>query len=380
VAGTAVLIGLIAFVIALGPTWHPQPDGSGPALPYRFLFDHFPFFKAMRVPARFAIITYVGLAVFGAIGTRALLERSRRKTLVAIGVVALMLIDVHPRLRWEYVPRETPPLYRWLAREKVAPVLELPVWNNGVDYHYLLGSTVHHVAIVNGTSGFSPAEAWKVRDAEKRGAYDEMLGLAEQWGVRLIVIHGDFLSGEMHARLADFVRRNMATKKIAFVRRFDSELAGDYMFAITRNLGHWPLLRAPEVPDGSGNLPDQTLERFLNGQTTHSDAILVRVEQPQPWTTIHGALEVRGWSVSPHGLKRAAVLLNGGDQRIEAQLVPRDDVKSAYPWLYFVNNPGIIVSLPKRPRGIPKDTNVMIEVEDMAGRVRRSRDVPVVWE
>jgi hypothetical protein len=347
---------------------------------YTFFYRRFEPFQAMRVPARFAIIAYIGLAVLGAIGVRALLDRSRRPMLVRAGVIALILIDVHPHLRWEYVPRETPPLYRWLAREKVGPLLELPVWNNGVDYHYLLGSTVHHVPIVNGTSGFSPAEAWKARDAEQRGAYDELLGLAERWGVRLMVIHGDFLSGEMHARLADFVRRNIASKRIAFVRRFDSELAGDYMFAITRNLGHWPLLRAPEVPDGAGYLPEQTLERFLNGQTTHSDAILVRVEQPQPWATIKGALEVRGWSVSPHGLERATILLNGGDRRINAQLVPRDDVKAAYPWLYFVNNPGVVLRVPKRPNDIPRDTNVMIEVEDMAGRVRRSRDVPVTWE
>jgi hypothetical protein len=342
---------------------------------YTFFYRRFEPFQAMRVPARFAVVGYAGLAVWGAIGVAAILGRTKRKALVTALLLAVAIVDVWPRFRWEHVPREVAPVYRWLAQERVGPIVEVPVWGNGIEYFYMLGAATHRVRTVNGTSGFAPAETWQSRDAEQRGAYDELLALAEKWGVRLIVVHGDALNGEKHARIADFVRRNLASKRIGFVRRFDSEAAGDYVFAVAKNLPHWALLRAPDVPDGAGNLPDQTLERFLSGKTTHNDAIVIRIEEPQPWARVQDTLRVQGWTVSPHGIRRATVLIDG--ERFEAQLVDRDDVKAAYPWLYFVEKPGFTVTLPKRARG---DAHIAVEVEDQAGRKRRSREVPVRWE
>jgi hypothetical protein len=342
---------------------------------YTFFYRRFEPFQAMRVPPRFAVIAYAGLAVWGAIGVAAILGRMKRKALASVLLLAVAIADVWPRFRWEHVPAEVPPVYRWLAKERVGPIVEVPVWGNGVEYFYMLGAATHRVPTVNGISGFAPAETWQARDAEQRGAYDELLALAEQWGVRLIVVHGDALNGEKHARIADFVRRNIAAKRIGFVRRFDAEATGDYVFAVTKNLPHWPLLRAAEVPDGAGNLPDQTLERFLSGKTTHNDAIVIRIEEPQPWARVQDTLRVQGWTVSPHGILRAAVLVDG--ERFEAQLVERTDVKAAYPWLYFVEKPGFTVTLPKRARG---DVYIVVEVVDQAGRKRRSREVPVRWE
>ncbi len=347
---------------------------------YTFFYRRFEPFQAMRVPARFAVIAYAGLAVLGAIGAAAVVARVKRKTLVSVLLLGAMVLEARPHLRWDHVPNDVAPFYRWLDRERVGPVLELPVWGNGIEYHYMLAATAHHVPIVNGISGFAPSEAWQARDAEQRGAYDELLALCEQWGVKLIVIHGDALSGEQHARLADFVRRNIAANRIAFLRRFDARVVGDYVFAIARNLPSWTKYAAPQVPNGAGNLPMQTLERFLRGQSTHSERIVIQVEAPQAWSTIDGALNVQGWAISPHGIKRATVLFDGGRQRRDARLVARADVKAAYPWLYLVDKPGFVLSLPRRPGDIAKETSITVEIEDQGGRVRRSRELPVTWE
>jgi hypothetical protein len=347
---------------------------------YTFFYRRFEPFQAMRVPARYAVVAYAGLAVLGAIGAAAIVARVKRKTLVSAFLLGAMILEARPHLRWDHVPNEVAPLYRWLNEERVGPVLELPVWGNGIEYQYMLAATAHHVPIVNGISGFAPSEAWQARDAEQRGAYDELLGLEEKWGVRLLVIHGDALSGEQHARVADFIRRNVAAKRIAYLRRFDAHVVGDYVFAIVRTLPQWAKHAAPQVPDGAGNLPAQTLERFLSGHSTHSDRIVIQIEQPQAWTTIDGALHVQGWTVSPHGIKRVTVLFDGGKQRRDAQLVPRADVKAAYPWLYFVDKPGFVLSLPARPDDIATETSITIEVEDQGRRVRRSRELPITWE
>jgi hypothetical protein len=350
---------------------------------YTFFYRRFEPFQAMRVPARFAIVAYAGLAVWGALGATAILQaREGRRRIVAAAVLLLLITaDVTPRILWEQAPRDTLPVYHWLKKTRPGPILELPFSGEGVDYHYLIGSAVHRQPMVNGTSGFFPPNFWKMRDPDSRDAFDEMLALAEQWGVRLIVVHGPSFSVERHAKLVEWLRRHLASQRLVFLRNFDNGTAGDYVFAVTKNLPQWRSLAAPEVPDGGGFLPRHTLERFFQHQSVHSDAIIVNMDFPLPWMTIKGPLRVSGWTLSPHGVKRATVTFAVNKQKYEAQLVPRPDVHQAYPWLrYYNERPGFELTLNERPKGISLATRIQVEVEDRAGRVRRGPDMPIRWE
>ena len=349
---------------------------------YTFFYRRFEPFQAMRVPARFAVIAYAGLAVWGALGVAAVLRNRtgwKRHAFAAV-ILALMIVEVVPRIRWEYLPRETPPVYRWLARTRVGPVVEFPFSTEGVDYRYVLGSTAHHVKLVNGTSGFFPAEWWKLRDADARDAFDEMLDQLEQNGTKLVIVHGDFLSGERHKKLSDWLRPNLEKGRLAFLRRFDNEIFGDYVFAITRNLPDWRRHRAPEAPDPAGNLPSQNLARFLDYKSTHSEAIMIWMEGPRMYETVKGPLNVRGWAMSPHGVRRVTVFLQNEKLRFDATRVDRPDVKAVYPWMYLNDKPGFELVVAERPANIRRDTSLIVEVEDHAGRVRRGRHVSFAWE
>ncbi|MGZ5433304.1 MAG: hypothetical protein ACXWH7_10280 [Thermoanaerobaculia bacterium] len=349
---------------------------------YTFFYRRFEPFQAMRVPARFAVIAYAGLAVWGALGVAAVLRNRTgwKRPVFAILILALMVVEVVPRTRWEYLPRETPPVYGWLARTRVGPVVEFPFSTEGVDYRYVLGSTAHHVKLVNGTSGFFPAEWWKLRDADSRDAFDEMLDGLEQNGTKVVIVHGDFLSGERHKKIADWLRPNLAKGRLAFLRRFDNEIFGDYVFAITRNLPDWQRHRAPETPDPAGNLPSQNLVRFLDYKATHSEAIMIWVEGPGMYEMVKGPLRVRGWTMSPHGIRRVTLFLQNEKLRFDATRVERPDVKAVYPWMYLNDKPGFDVVVPERPANIRRDTSLIVEVEDHAGRVRRGRHVSFAWE
>jgi hypothetical protein len=349
---------------------------------YTFFYRRFEPFQAMRIPARFAIVAYVGLAVWGALGAAAIVHaRQGMKRLVAAAVlIVVMIADVAPRIRWEQAPLDTPPVYTWLGKTKVGPVLELPFSGDGVDYLYLLGSTAHHVPIVNGTSGFFPSEFWKMREPDSRDDFDTMLTVAEQWKVKLLIVHGPFMGGR-RAKLTEFLRRQMASHRLEFLRHFENRLDGDYVFALTRNLPQWRTLAAAEVPDGGGFLPRQTLERFFANQSTHTDAVLVNMDYPLPYMTIKGPLRVSGWTLSPHGVRRVTVRMHTGKRIYEARRVARPDVLAAYPWLRYTNDtPGFELLLDERPKGIPMETSVQVEVEDLAGRVRRGRDTLIRWE
>jgi len=349
---------------------------------YTFFYKRFEPFQAMRVPARFAVVAHAGLAVWGALGVAAVLRNRsgwKRHAFAAV-ILALMVVESVPRIRWEHLPRETPPVYRWLAKTRVGPVVEFPFSADGVDYRYLIGSTTHHVKTVNGTSGFFPREWWQLREADTRDAYDEMLAPVEQNGTKLVIVHGDFLEGERHRKIADWLRPNLANGRLAFLRRFDNEIYGDYVFAITRNVPAWQSLRAPDLPDPAGNFPSQNLARFLDYKSTHTEAIMIWTEGPRNYETVKGPLHVRGWTISPHGTRRVTVFLQNEKLRFEAARAERPDVRAAYPWMYLNDKPGFELVLPERPKGIPRDTALIVEVEDHAGRVRRGRHVSFEWE
>lgn len=351
---------------------------------YVFFYRRFEPFQALRVPARFAIIAYVGLAVWGAFGVAALLRDRKgwKRHAITVAILALLTVETVPRIRWEHIRRETPPVYKWLNETRIGPVVEMPFSGDGVDYRYVLFSPSHRVKLVNGTSGFFPSEWWELRHQDVRDAFDEMLPTLEGYGTRTMIVHGDLLSnGDRSLKLIDFLKRNLASGRLQFLRRFDDEIAGDYVFAITKNFPQWQKYRGPEVPNGAGHLPAETLARFLALQPAHSDSIMIATEEPGPYGTMKGGLKVKGWALSPHGVRRVTVFLHSDRARFDATRGTRPDVQASYPWLRYLNGePGFEITIPQRPSGIPNETSLVVEVEDHAGRIRRGRHVSFRWE
>lgn len=337
---------------------------------HQFLFRRVPVFQAIRAPARWAVIAYIGLAVLAAAGAKTLM---RRRYIGAI-LIGLCAIDLWPHIRWVYAVPEIAPVYRWLAQARVAPLIELPASGNEIQFRYLLGSTVHHLPQFNGIEPNVSSDVYRaLRTKSDAGQYDhELVSLLETSGCKLVIVHAHALASR------DWLGKYAG--RLAFVRHFDHEIGGDWVFAVVRNLPDWQRLRAPEVPDGLGLLPNQELARMLAGKTTHSDAILTMVESPQQRDTIRGPLHVRGWTLSPFGIRRVTILLDGGSARLDATRSARPDVKQVYHWYYFVEEPGFSVVVERRPNGVPRATDVQVEVEDQAGRVMRTEDLLIDWE
>ncbi|HET8627378.1 MAG TPA: hypothetical protein VFL91_08160 [Thermomicrobiales bacterium] len=213
-------IGVGAFVLSLGPTWDPAAGGTTP-LPYRFLYEHFPFFAAMRVPARFGVLAdfaVVGLAGLGAAwGWERLMPRLDARHLrrvgaaLTVGLAALVLLELcsapTPLERVDTSAQTAAP-YRWLARQPAAPgrdaVMEFPVSLEGADLSramYL--STLDWKPLVQGYSGFAPrsygdALSYFTGDLTRldgtvahRVSYVNAgnVGVLQDLGVRYLVLH-----------------------------------------------------------------------------------------------------------------------------------------------------------------------------------------------
>jgi hypothetical protein len=335
---------------------------------HTFFYQRVEGFAALRVPARWSIIAYAGLSVWVAAGAVPLM---RRRVFAAV-LPLLMVVDVLPSIRWEHAPIDPPRFYRWLAEARVGPVLELPAedgWSG--QFVYLLRATEHRVPLMNGTSGFEPPVHFAIRDAWNNDQLDEnFTRFLERNGCRIFVLHADTLANK-YPQVAKWVQGGLASGRIAILRRFDNGVGGDWVFALTRNLPDWMTFRDYDRKADLG--------RFLAGQPTYNTSTFGRLDAPRLFAEEHRDLQISGWALSPHGIRSATALLYSGRLRVPMQLYDRPDVKALYPWYPKVPRPGIHATVPKRPKGMPRETDIQIEIVDGAGNVTRFRDIPFTW-
>lgn len=166
---------------------------------YPFLFRVVAPFRATRMPARWAVVAYIGIAVLAAMGASALAKRRRP---VAILLLALVCVDVAARVRWTPVP-PIPPVYTWLAGARPRAVIEVPMSAQHV-FLYLHAQTLHRVPLVNGTSGFETPAHTRLRQLP----YDDtFIAAAREAGAELLIVHEDRLTDSQRQQLSQLVTR-----------------------------------------------------------------------------------------------------------------------------------------------------------------------------
>lgn len=171
-------IAIAAGVLSLGPTWGPHHAGNL-SLPYAWLFDHVPFFRAMRVPARLGGLVDLALVLLAALGLHAswnairqhiqVEKRQATGAVLTVLVSLLVLVDLSTGpVPLEQVDRSQAALSgaEWLATQPPGPVMEFPAESVFADPaaasvrrhtgETLFRSTIHWQPVVNGNSGFIP--------------------------------------------------------------------------------------------------------------------------------------------------------------------------------------------------------------------------------
>ena len=329
---------------------------------HSFLFHNLEPFRATRVPARWAMIAYAGLGGWAAAGA----SMWRRRWVPPL-LFALALVDVWPRIRWEHALVDPPAVDRWLAQTHAGPLLELPIHRLQGLYFYMLRSTTHHVPMFDGLSGFEPPLHRFLRE---QPLSDATYALLERNGCRYVLVRTEWFGGLQPLAIA-WLQRGMAQGRLAFVRRFDGGVNGDYLFTLTRVERNWQRFCVPS--------DDVQLARMLDGQSTYSGITIGQLYQPAPWSEVKGPMTVSGWAMSPFGLREVNVLIDNGRIRIPTGLFARADVTETFPWYPQTPRPAFALRIPRRPRGVPVETDVQIEIVDGRGQRTMLPDVLVVW-
>ena len=197
------LIAASAAALSLGP----QPRAWGHLLlahgPYDWLIRIVPGMDGMRVPARFALIFFLGLSVLAACGARtvtgALPARFRNSAIVLCIVLILAESWTVPLPVYSYPSRGRPGDYavaEWLKGRPAGGVLHEPVRTaNHQELNWQYSTLRHLHPIVNGISGYDTPLQILFRD-ESSVLYDanrpaDVVRMLRSLGVRYVVVHVD---------------------------------------------------------------------------------------------------------------------------------------------------------------------------------------------
>jgi hypothetical protein len=209
---------LAAMWLSLGPS--PQVLGRPVDLasPYRLLWDHIPGFEGLRVPARFAMIAVLMLAVLGAFGAAVIapVRRSAEREGGRYGVVALAVLAAAflfeagaapfvvngmspmrgfnmPSARLER-PARAPAVYTAVNGLPPQAVLaDLPLGQTDYDLRAMYYSIDRWRPILNGYSGFFPPHYGRAIVAlnEIPRHPDVSIAMLRELGATHVIVHED---------------------------------------------------------------------------------------------------------------------------------------------------------------------------------------------
>jgi hypothetical protein len=324
---------------------------------YRFLFSYAPGFRAVRVPARWANITYVGMAILIAIAV-AWIARNRRWA----GVVVMALFAIELRaapIRWYSTTPDVPTVYRWLEHQHVR-IAQLPIDTGESEYSYMRWAATHHRPVINGVSGFAPPEFARLSEMWRADPIrDDFVVELHRIGVNLVILQGDYNSPHE----VEWLRRELRRGRLSYVARFDHGTNGDWVF---------------ELRSGRSTAPE--LERFLRGEYTYSSSTFGLLDYPKSAEHIRTPTLFSGWALSPWGIRKVDLLFDNGRARYPTNLIDDRVLKTKFPWYSNTPHPRYIAAFAERPANVRPDTDVQVEITDGRGKTTLLEGRWFEWE
>lgn len=151
-----LVVALLGWVLAVGPTLHVLGHDTGLPMPYR-LFQALPLLGTARRPNLFGVITIAIAAVFAALALDHLRTRlpPRRFRLVVVAIVVLGALELWPPARVaNSLPQ--PEVFTRIAAAEPGVVVDLPL-ERGTDSRTLIHQMVHGQPILRGYVARPPA-------------------------------------------------------------------------------------------------------------------------------------------------------------------------------------------------------------------------------
>jgi hypothetical protein len=187
---------------------------------FRWLRDWIPPFRGLRVPARFAMLVSMTLAILASIGAATLFRRwSRWSAPLVAGILTIVAVEPMPRLELEPVWSQPPDIYGTLSRTSPVVLGEFPVgtneWGVHFDATYIYFSTFHWQRLVNGNSGFFPPSYEEFMERVRFFPSDRSIEYLRSRGVEYFTLHSKLMSEGRYRRAVRDLRRRPGIDLVA---------------------------------------------------------------------------------------------------------------------------------------------------------------------
>ncbi|HYC63068.1 MAG TPA: hypothetical protein VEK79_26240 [Thermoanaerobaculia bacterium] len=355
---------------------------------HEFLYGAMPGFRALRVPARWAVIAYIGMAMLIALLTAALARRNRWIALV-VPVMFFATLWAAP-IRWYLTDPKPAEVDRWLATQPVRAIAQIPLDDGASEYEYLFRATVHHRPMINGVSGFAPPGRDRLGAMSKETPVpDAFLDALAKSGVELLIVHADSL-GERAPVIHEWLRRELDRGRIGFVRRFHSPRAGSWVFRlgvprVPRSTSEYLGGSTASSPRGTPRYPEelrgtQQLQDFLAGQPTCSAGTMGALDFPPPRLRFDHSAIFSGWAMSPHGIQSVDLWFDNRTVKLPAQLSQDPFLALRCPRDKHLARTRYVGQFIGRPGNIRRRTDVQVEVTDGRGEKTVFDNRWITWD
>lgn len=197
-----VALFVVALVLSFGPSF--EWFGKTFSLPYAWLYEYFPGFKSMRVPARFGVLASFALTVCAAYGVSDLndyLKTLRRFTTFArfsiLGILGgIVLLEYaslpKPLIYYPATMAAIPQEYQWLAQQpEDVKIVELPGISARANFEYMYYSSFHWKRLLNGRSAFIPNGVTQILAELQDFPSARTVELLQSLGIQYVLFHAE---------------------------------------------------------------------------------------------------------------------------------------------------------------------------------------------
>ncbi|HVF43953.1 MAG TPA: hypothetical protein VM936_13110 [Pyrinomonadaceae bacterium] len=257
--GEAIGVGLVwavwGFLASLGANFFVN----------RWLHDYFFPFQSLRIPSRWSMVCYAGLAVLAGVGASKLASlaslswpRARAGAIVFALAAAALLFELHASpLAVELGEVNTTQLAERLKRTPMrGGLVELPSEEGANRHYYMLRAADHARPLVNATASFISPVTAQINKATREGPIPSSFqDLLERIPASYLVVHNERLAPERRADYEAFLSLSLAAGRLRFVNRFDG---GADLYAVTKTepeaAAEAPLPFTPAPTDWAGRV------------------------------------------------------------------------------------------------------------------------------
>ncbi len=196
---------------------------------HRLLFEYVFLFRSIRVPARWGMLAYLGIALLAGLGAKRLVEalrlrRPRLRSLPVYAIICSVLLFEQHAAPLNLVHGEVDPDALTLYFKQTpmrGGIVHLPAGGEEGNYRYMLRQADHQRPLVTAVSGFGTPILNDIESLFRQQPIpDRFLDVLEETPASYVAVHRSQLRPEYRVNVANMLGRGITAGRLRYIRSF----------------------------------------------------------------------------------------------------------------------------------------------------------------